>query len=144
MNLPHDTTVDEINSLFSRCGVIAEEIDSRTPRIKLYTDEQGTPKGDALVVYFRPESVQLAIQMLDDTDFRFGVTSPEGTIRVKEADFSYKKVKDSTEGGESEKKSEKISRERNKVIKKTQKMNKYELRPYFRIDEANLVFNTVN
>jgi HIV Tat-specific factor 1 len=92
----------------------------------LYTTPEGAAKGDALVVYFRPESVPLAIQMLDDTDFRFGETRPEGTIRVKEADFSYKKVQgdDKTGGEAGAEKKGKPSKERSKVIKKTQKMNK--------------------
>lgn len=75
-------------------------------------------KGDALIVYFRPESVQLAIQMLDDMDFRFGEVGPLGKMRVKEADFSYKKQKEApTE------KSEKFSQDKKKIIRKTQKMN---------------------
>lgn len=70
-NLPSDTDVDEIQRVFSRCGVIAEEIDGRKPRIKLYTDDKGNLKGDALIVYFRAESVNLAVQMLDDSQLRF-------------------------------------------------------------------------
>jgi HIV Tat-specific factor 1 len=65
--------------------------------------------------------------MLDDTDFRFGVSRSEGTMRVKEADFSYKKVKETTEGDEAKKNPNSASmRDRKKVIKKTQKLNKYE------------------
>jgi len=120
--LPKDSTVEEINTLFSKCGVIAEEIDSGKPRIKMYTDEAGKFKGDALVVYFRAESVSLAIQMLDDSDFRFGIASDSGNMRVKEADFSYKKVQDKpvTKGGKDQK----------KIIKKTQRLNKYVFRMY--------------
>jgi len=115
-SLPEDSTIEEINTLFSKCGVIAEEIDSGKPRIKMYTDEAGKFKGDALVVYFRAESVNLAIQMLDDSDFRFGVVSSAGNMRVKEADFSYKKVQDKpvAKGGKDQK----------KIIKKTQRLNK--------------------
>ncbi|KAI1779955.1 hypothetical protein F4818DRAFT_160312 [Hypoxylon cercidicola] len=92
--LPLDVTVDEVHEVFSRkCGVIAEEIDSGRPRIKLYTDESGSFKGDALVVFFKPQSVDMAIMLLDDTDFRFtssGLTS--GRMRVQAADSSYKKT----------------------------------------------------
>jgi HIV Tat-specific factor 1 len=35
------------------------------PKIKIYTNEQCEPKGDALVTYVKEESVDLAIQMLD-------------------------------------------------------------------------------
>lgn len=100
--------------MFSRCGVIAEEIDEGKARIKLYTEEDGKLKGDALIVYFRPESVQLAVQMLDDTDFRLGEPGPMGKMRVREADFSYKKEKD--------KAVPKQAKNQKKFQKKTQKM----------------------
>lgn len=115
-NLPLDIDADEVNDVFSRCGVITEEIDRGKPRIKLYTDEQGNFKGDALIVYFRAESVDLAIQMLDDTDFRLGQGAGGGKMRVVAADFSYKQQKDApVKGGGKDKK---------KIIKKTQKMNR--------------------
>jgi HIV Tat-specific factor 1 len=114
--LPLDATVDEISSVFSKCGVIAEGLESGAPRIKLYMDGSGKPTGDALVVYFRPESVQLAIQMLDDTEFRFGVRDPNGNMRVKEADFSYKKQKDAP--------TVQNARDKQKVIRKAQKMTR--------------------
>ncbi|KAK5034071.1 hypothetical protein LTR16_012042, partial [Cryomyces antarcticus] len=111
---------DEVNQVFSRCGVIAEEIDQGRPRIKLYTDESGAFKGDALIVYFRPESVKLAIQMLDDSDFRLGQDLLTGKMRVKEADWSFKKQKEApAEGGKAKGK----GGDKQKIIKKTQKLN---------------------
>ncbi|KAI8966013.1 hypothetical protein F5Y11DRAFT_236254 [Daldinia sp. FL1419] len=98
--LPLDVTVDEVHDVFSRkCGVIAEEIDSGRPRIKLYTDDKGNFKGDALIVFFKPQSVEMAIMLLDDTDFRFtpsGLAS--GRMRVQAADSSYKKTHYEREG----------------------------------------------
>ncbi|KAJ1331536.1 HIV Tat-specific factor 1 [Microdochium nivale] len=100
--LPSDATVDEVHDVFSRkCGVIAEEIDSGKPRIKLYTDADGKFKGDALVVFFKPQSVDMATMLLDDTPFRFSTTE-QPNIRVQAADSSYKKTnydKDGAEGG---------------------------------------------
>ncbi|KAI6372242.1 hypothetical protein MCOR25_003761 [Pyricularia grisea] len=99
--LPLDVTVEEIAELFSRkCGVIAENIDDSSPRIKLYTDGGGNFKGDALVVFFKPQSVDMAIMLLDDTDFRItpsGLSS--GRIRVQAADTSYKRNNYDQEGG---------------------------------------------
>ena len=100
--LPADATADEVHELFSRkCGVVAEEIDSGRPRIKLYADAAtGAFKGDALVVFFKPQSVDMAIMLLDDTDFRF---NPDGTssgrMRVQAADLSYKKTNYDEGGG---------------------------------------------
>ncbi|KAI1868680.1 uncharacterized protein JN550_006255 [Neoarthrinium moseri] len=92
--LPADATLDEVHDVFSRkCGVVAEEIDSGRPRIKLYTDADGNFKGDALVVFFKPQSVDMAIMLLDDTDFRYTASGlPTGRMRVQAADSSYKKT----------------------------------------------------
>ncbi|KAI9676254.1 MAG: hypothetical protein M1829_003083 [Trizodia sp. TS-e1964] len=120
--LPSDATVAEIQTLFSRCGVIAEEIDTGRPRIKLYLDATGAAKGDALIVYFRAESVALAEQMLDDTDFRFGEAGPHGKMRVQVAESSYKKVQ-GPDGTTPQGKASAAARDKQKIIKKTQKLN---------------------
>lgn len=119
-SLPLDVTVEEVHDVFSKYGIIAEEVDSGKPRIKLYTDDAGNPKGDALVVYFRPESVALAVQMLDDYDFRLGESGPDGRMRVKAADYSYKKQQD-VQGDVPGKQVN--MKDKKKVIKKTQKLN---------------------
>ncbi|RYP39719.1 hypothetical protein DL767_002100 [Monosporascus sp. MG133] len=100
--LPLDATVEEVHEVFSRkCGVIAEEIDSGRPRIKLYTDERGNFKGDALIVFFKPQSVEMAIMLLDDTDFRYSPSGlASGRMRVQAADSSYKKTSYEKEGEE--------------------------------------------
>ncbi|RAK78274.1 U2 snRNP complex subunit CUS2 [Aspergillus fijiensis CBS 313.89] len=114
-SIPLDATFDEIRDLFSKCGVIAEEIDSGRPRIKMYNDDDGKFKGEALVVYFRPESVNLAIQMLDDSDFRLGVTGPQGAMRVQAADFSFKSQQEAP--------TKTSMRDKRKIIQRTQKLN---------------------
>lgn len=119
-SIPLDADSEEIHHVFSKCGVIAEEIDSAQPRIKMYEDEQGRFKGEALVVYFRPESVDLATQMLDDSDFRFGVAGPMGKMKVQKADYSFKRQQDAPETKTG---SKSVSRDKSKIIKKTQKMN---------------------
>jgi len=72
--------------------MIAEEIDSGKPRIKLYTNEKGEFKGDALIVFFKAPSVDMAITLMDDTQFRMGGGQGSGVMRVQAADSSYKKV----------------------------------------------------
>lgn len=80
----------------------------------MYENDAGQFKGDALIVYFRPESVSLAIQLLDDTSLRFGDAEK---MRVQAADFSYKSQQ------EAPVKSSK--RDQKKVIRKTQKLNQW-------------------
>ncbi|KAI1176951.1 hypothetical protein F4777DRAFT_230586 [Nemania sp. FL0916] len=98
--LPLDATVEEVHDVFSRkCGVIAEEIDSGKPRIKLYTDDQGNLQGDGLVVFFKPQSVEMAIMLLDDTDFRYTASGlSTGRMRVQAAEAKYKKTNYDREG----------------------------------------------
>lgn len=71
------------------------------------------------MVYFKPESVNLAIQILDDTDFRFGESSAGERMKVQAADYSYKAHQDAP----TEKKS---AKEKRKLIAKSQKLNKYD------------------
>ncbi|CAN6674009.1 cold sensitive U2 snRNA suppressor 2 [Trichomonascus vanleenenianus] len=86
-NLPNDTTEKELEETFSKYGVIGEDLHTDSKRIKLYRDENDKLKGDGLIHYFRPESVDLAIQMMDGTDLRLGVPDPKGPIRVEKAQF---------------------------------------------------------
>lgn len=41
-------------------------------QVKIYSDSLGQPKGDALVTYLKPESVDLAVKLLDETFLRDG------------------------------------------------------------------------
>lgn len=36
---------------FKKCGVIITDLNTEKPRIKIYKDETGKPKGDGLVCY---------------------------------------------------------------------------------------------
>ena len=127
--LPFDVTIPEVADVFSRkCGVIAEEIDSGSPRIKLYANDKGEFKGDALVVFFKAPSVDMAIMLLDDTPFRIGDGESSGKMRVQAADMSYKKVQNDNEGTPADKEKEKErqrarARDKQKIIKKTQKLD---------------------
>lgn len=54
--------------------------------------------------------------MLDDTDFRLGQGMPAGRMKVAVADFSYKK--------QTEAPTKSNTRDKQKIIKRTQKLNR--------------------
>ncbi|KDN46125.1 hypothetical protein K437DRAFT_235406 [Tilletiaria anomala UBC 951] len=92
-NLPLDATREEIAEVFGRYGVLLED-EPGQPRIKLYyqhpdaeTEEGKMFKGEALVTYFKPESVELAITVLDETCLRARLGRTKPLMRVKRAEF---------------------------------------------------------
>ncbi|GAA5829460.1 hypothetical protein JCM5353_001341 [Sporobolomyces roseus] len=98
-SLPASTSTSLLHTIFSKAGLILEDT-SGSPRIKLYTNEDGSFKGEALVVYLQKESVELAVRLFDQTELRLG--SGEGLIGVQEAKWEEKK-KESRDGkGEEE------------------------------------------
>ncbi|KAF9227486.1 hypothetical protein BS17DRAFT_806604 [Gyrodon lividus] len=86
-NLPLDADVEEIVERFSKFGVI-EEDDEGEHKVKLYAREDGTFSGEALVVYFKEESVALAVNLLDDAELRMG--DPSTVMKVQKAQFKHK------------------------------------------------------
>ncbi|KAK0461115.1 uncharacterized protein EV420DRAFT_1530339 [Desarmillaria tabescens] len=85
--LPPDTEFDELVQCFSKCGVL-EEADDGEPKVKMYAREDGSFSGDALVVYFKEDSVSLALSILDESELRLGNAS--SVMRLSKADFSHK------------------------------------------------------
>ena len=115
-NLPLDINKTEIAEIFSKCGILMEDANNGGYRIKMYEDD-GQFNGCALVVFFKPESVKLALVLMDETLVRGQV------IRVKEAEFSSESGKDKNEGKKDQ--NEEQEKYRFQVDKKTLK-RKYE------------------
>lgn len=65
-----------------------EEDEDGDPKVKMYAKEDGSFNGEALVVYFKEDSVTLAINLLDDAELRLG--QPSSAMRVAKADFAHK------------------------------------------------------
>jgi len=81
--LPPDTDEDEVATYFSKVGILELDPETQKPKVKLYRykkgeagedgkDKAGMLKGDASICYARPESVELALQILDENLYRDG------------------------------------------------------------------------
>jgi HIV Tat-specific factor 1 len=117
--LPLDAEQDELVERFSRCGVI-EEDDTGEPKVKMYANDDGSFIGEALVVYFKEDSVILAINLLDEAELRIGDSST--VMHVSKADFAHKNNAAAKEGGQPRRVVNK-----KKTTKRIGKMQKYEL-----------------
>lgn len=75
-----------------------EEDDDGEPKVKMYAKDDGTFSGEALVVYFKEDSVILALNILDDAELRLG---DSGTVMsVKRAEFGHKNTGGGATGNE--------------------------------------------
>ncbi|KAL3823581.1 hypothetical protein ACHAXA_005562 [Cyclostephanos tholiformis] len=85
--LPKDTNEEEVALYFSKVGILDLDPETQRPKVKLYREYNtrggggtngdhasvgGSLKGDASICYARPESVELALQILDENLFRDG------------------------------------------------------------------------
>ena len=83
--LPNDATVAEVFKHFSsKCGIIKQ--DGGEPRVKFYTDAEGKRKGDGLISFLKPPSVDLALALLDGVPLRPGAAEP-CELQVSPAQF---------------------------------------------------------
>ncbi|KNC83997.1 hypothetical protein SARC_03758 [Sphaeroforma arctica JP610] len=95
--LPIDITSEELLAFMSKCGIIKLD-DEGKPRIKIYKDAQGNPKGDGLCTYLKVESVDLALDMLNKAQIKPGVplTMQRAKFEKKGDKFVDKKKKKNT------------------------------------------------
>lgn len=102
---------------FSRYGVL-EEDDEGDPKVKMYAKDDGSFSGEALVVYFKEDSVVLALNILDESELRLG--DPSTRMSVAKADFAHKTSQTNGAGGEPRK-----TVDKKKVSRRLGKMQKY-------------------
>jgi HIV Tat-specific factor 1 len=82
--LPLDITEEELGTYFAKCGILRIDPHSGEKKIKIYEND-GKRKGDALIQYAKEESVDLALEHLNDSEIRQGYK-----IRVERATFQQK------------------------------------------------------
>lgn len=132
--LPTDATHDEIIERFSKCGLIEEDYEGE-PKVKMYARDDGTFSGEALVVYFKEESVMLALSILDDAELRLG--DPGTRMSVQQAEFGHKgSTKGNGEGQEGGEKPRKTI-DKKAATRRIGKMQKYVQLVSFIADRAN-------
>ncbi|XP_022817418.1 HIV Tat-specific factor 1 homolog [Spodoptera litura] len=84
-NLPLDLTEEEFVNFMQKCGLVERDPSNQKMKVKLYKDkEQDCFKGDALCTYIKIESVDLALKLLDGSDFK------GNKIKVERASFQMK------------------------------------------------------
>lgn len=108
-------------------GVIEEDNDG-DPKIKLYARDDGSFSGEALIVYFKEESVALAVAMLDDVELRIG--DPSTVMNVSQADFGHK-GEGGVNGGSGGVHKERKTMDKKKVTKRLGRMQKCVCRSAF-------------
>ncbi len=72
LGLPTDVTPGELLEFVRKCGLVKKDTETGEYMIKVYKDELGRGKGDALVIFFRRESVDLAFKLIDESEIRPG------------------------------------------------------------------------
>jgi HIV Tat-specific factor 1 len=92
--LPLDCTEEEIAERFAKAGILDLDPETQKPKVKLYRHRDGPnagrPKGDASICFARPESVELAITLLDEAPLRLSDAVQPNTspmMRVQPAKF---------------------------------------------------------
>ncbi|WVQ75407.1 hypothetical protein IAR50_005028 [Cryptococcus sp. DSM 104548] len=128
-NLPPNTTVEKMANVFNKAGVLLID-DEGNPKIKMYYDDEGVFKGEALVTYFKEGSVDLAITLLDDTELELGAGYPPmrvGTAEYQKDTSGKEKGKDGGEkkekkGGENQEKKKLSAEEKQRITKRIKTM----------------------
>jgi len=84
--LPDDVTEEEFCDFMKKAGMIKED-DDGVAKIKIYRGENGKPKGDAKCCFLKDASIELAENLLNDSEFRLGSGKK---VTVEKAKFEQK------------------------------------------------------
>jgi len=91
--LPVDVTQEELVEFCKKAGIIEKDPLTKMDKVRIYTDDSGVPKGDALVTYFVDLAIQNAFALLDGAELRPGNGGFPLTVQLPQFDPSKKKQK---------------------------------------------------
>lgn len=100
--IPLDADKDEIIDCFKKVGVIKKHPETGDILVKMYEDDKKKFKGEALITFLKRESIALALQVLHDTELRFGCG-----LKMKIEEAKFKKREGVVDKGPSRKKKKK-------------------------------------
>lgn len=78
-------TAESLQKYFGKAGMLDLDPNTMEPKIKIYRKSDGSLKGDASICYARAESVDLALQILDESPW-----DSEHIVKVERAKFEAK------------------------------------------------------
>lgn len=84
-NLPLDVNNKMLINFFSKCGFIRKDPKSKKLKIKIYKNDKGENKGDALISFEKEESVDIAVTILNGSEIL-----PGYHVKVEKAVFEQK------------------------------------------------------
>jgi HIV Tat-specific factor 1 len=113
--LPNDgVTTENVQNYFSKAGLLDLDPETLQPKVKVYKHPNGKLKGDVSICYARPESVDLALQILDESPW-----DQTHTIHVQRATFQAKQEdeEDSTNTNNNKRPRKHVSEAKRKVAR---------------------------
>lgn len=124
-NLPTDISEEEFVDFMQKCGLVMRDHQTGNFKIKLYRDaHSNTLKGDALCTYIKVESVELALNLLDGSDFK------GHKVKLERAKFQLK-------GEFDPKLKPKMKKKRDKLKLKKQQEKLFDWRPEKKIGDRS-------
>lgn len=108
----HGVTTEDMQKYFSKAGLLDLDPETLQPKIKLYKQANGLLKGDASICYARPESVDLALQILDESPW-----DAKHIIRIQRATFQAKEGAEGDDGSGTKRKKKHVSEAKRKVAR---------------------------
>lgn len=70
--LPKDISESEFLDISSKAGLIRKKAETKEPKFEIYRNQNGQCTGEGRVTYFRPESIDLAMIVIEGTEIRPG------------------------------------------------------------------------